>query len=127
MFNREANLIGFTLESFKLIDLIIIFWTSIIINPKPNSTAESIKKKNVKDSKFRLSYASPMKRVIIYKVIHKISAVNNKCRAVLMFNAILVNIIKKRKKIKLKSPKVIIYIDVYVAVLALKSLRKVVF
>jgi hypothetical protein len=93
-----------------------MFWTSIIINPKPNSTAESIRKKNVKDSKFRLSYASPIKRVIIYKVIHRISAVNSKCRAVLMFNAILVNIIKKRKKIKLKSPKVIIYVLVSVLI-----------
>ena len=41
--------------SFKLIDLVIIFWTNIIINPKPNSTADRIKKKNVNESIFRLS------------------------------------------------------------------------
>ena len=45
----------FTFESFRLIDLIIIFWTSIMTKPKPNSTADKIRKKNVSESRFRLS------------------------------------------------------------------------
>ena len=55
LLSREANLIGFTFESLRLIDLMIIFCTNIIIRPNPNSTADNIKKKNVKDSKFKLS------------------------------------------------------------------------
>lgn len=79
------------------------------MRPKPNSTADKIKKKNVNERRFKLSYASPIKSVIIYKVIHRISAVNSKCRAVFTFSAILANIIKNIKKIKLKSPSVIDY------------------
>ena len=109
LFNLEANFNGFTFESFKLIERIIIFCTNIIIRPSPNSTAESIKKKNVNDNKLRLSYDNPINKVITYKVIHKISAVKSRCRAVFTFKAILANSIKNKKNMKLKSPKVIIY------------------
>ena len=50
-----------------------------------------------------------MNSVIIYNVIQRISAVNSKCSAVLTFRAILANIIKNIKKMKLKSPNVIKY------------------
>ena len=46
-----------------------------------------------------------MKSTIEYKLIHKSSAVNNKCKAVLVFKSRLPRI-KKKKKIKVfKSPK----------------------
>ena len=82
-------------------------WTSIIISPRPNSTADKIKKKNVKDSILRLSNTRPINRHVIYKVIHNNSAVNNKCKAVLTLSAILINIIKNKMNIKFISPKTI--------------------
>jgi len=48
-----------------------------------------------------------MNRVIIYNVIQSISAVRSRCSAVFTFKAMLANMIKKIKKIKLKSPNVI--------------------
>lgn len=53
--NLEFNFNGLLLESFKLIERKMICCTSMITNPKPNSTAERIKKKNVKDNIFKLS------------------------------------------------------------------------
>ena len=44
---------------------------------------------------------------MIYNVIQSISAVRSKCKAVFTFRAILANIIKNIKNIKLKSPNVI--------------------
>ena len=82
-------------------------WTNIIIKPRPNSTADKIKKKNVNDSILRLSNTRPMNKHVMYKVIHKSSAVNNKCNAVLTFNAILINMIKNKINIKFISPKTI--------------------
>ena len=52
---REFNFNGLLFESFKLIDLKIMCCTSIITSPKPNSTAERIKKKKVNDRMFKLS------------------------------------------------------------------------
>jgi len=104
---REFNLSGLLFESFKLIDLKMMCCTSIIIKPNPNSTAERIKKKKVNDKMLRLSYTSPIDKQITYNVIHKSSAVNNKCSAVFIFNAMLVNIIKNRRNRKLISPKTI--------------------
>jgi hypothetical protein len=51
----------------------------------------------------------PIKREITYNVIHKNSAVNNKCNAVFTFIDILKNIIKNKIKIKFISPNVINY------------------
>ena len=74
----EANFMGFTLESFRFMDRIMMFWTNMIISPSPNSTADKIKKKKVRERRFILSYARPMNNVSIYKVIHKISAVSSR-------------------------------------------------
>lgn len=92
-------------ESFKLIDRRNIFCISININPIPNSTAESTKKKKVRDIKFTLSNNAPTLRTIRYKVIHKSSAVKSRCSAVVTLELIL---IKSRKNIiiyKFTSPK----------------------
>jgi hypothetical protein len=82
-----------------------MFWINIRINPKPNSTADKIKKKNVRDNKFVLLNNKPVYNVIMYKVIHINSAVNNKCKEVFTFKTILINIKKKIKNKKFKSPK----------------------
>ena len=74
------------------------------MSPSPNSTAERIKKKNVKDNIFKLSNSNPRINTIIYKVIHNSSAVNKRCNAVFIFNAILANIIKNNNNTKFKSP-----------------------
>ena len=79
--------------------------TSIIIKPRPNSTADSIKKKKVRDKIFKLSKINPINRQVIYNVIHNNSAVNNKCNAVLTFRAMLMNIIKNKMNIKFISPR----------------------
>jgi hypothetical protein len=46
--------------------------------PIPNSIAEKIKKKKVKESIFKLSYTRPTNKTIAYKVIHSNSAVRSK-------------------------------------------------
>ena len=51
-------------------------------SPIANSTAEKIKKKNVRDNIFKLSKANPVNKARAYKVIHNNSAVNSKCKAV---------------------------------------------
>ena len=86
-------------------DLRNIFCINIRIKPRPNSTADRIKKKNVKDNKFVLLNNKPIYNVIIYKVIHINSAVNNKCSEVFTFKTILIKIKKKIKNKKFKSPK----------------------
>lgn len=60
----------------------MIFWKSKIIKPIPNSTADSTKKKKVKEIIFKLSYIIPVNKTIEYKVIHNNSAVSNKWSAV---------------------------------------------
>lgn len=80
------------------------FCTNIITRPSPNSTADNIRKKNVNDSKLRLSNNKPSVNTMMYNVIHKNSAVSSKCNAVLMFRAILINNKEKRIITKLKSP-----------------------
>jgi hypothetical protein len=66
--------------------------------------ADNTKKKNVKDNKFKLSYVKPTRNTIAYKVIHRSSAVSNKCKAVLVLIKILINKIKKKKISRFKSP-----------------------
>ena len=78
-----------------------------MISPRPNSTADKIKKKKVNDNMFRLSNTRPINKHVIYKVIHSNSAVSSRCSAVLTFSAILMNIIKNRINIKFISPKTI--------------------
>lgn len=103
--NLFTNLNILVSESFRFKVLDKICCNKSNTNPTPNSIAENIKKKKVKDSKLRLSKANPVKSTIEYKVIHKSSAVNNKCKAVLVFKSRLPRI-KKKKKIKVfKSPK----------------------
>ena len=77
----------------------------MITNPTPNSTAENIKKKNVKESKFKLSYIIPINKVKAYRVIQSNSAVNNKCNEVLTLIISVLISIKKRIINKLTSPK----------------------
>jgi hypothetical protein len=67
--------------------------------------AEKIKKKKVSDRILRLSYTKPTKRTMEYKVIHSNSAVNNKCKAVLVLINKLLKIKKKKIKSVFKSPK----------------------
>lgn len=57
---------------------------------------------------FKLSNIKPINKQVIYNVIHNNSAVSSKCRAVLTFRAILINIMKNKINIKLISPKTII-------------------
>ena len=95
--------------SARLKDLNIIFWTSIKIKPNPNSTADNIKKKKVRESKFKLSNISPIIKEAAYNVIHNSSAVKSKCRAVLTFIAILAIKKKKINIIIFRSPILIIY------------------
>ena len=49
------NLKEFMSLSFKFIERFNRFWNNKIIKPMPNSMAEKIKKKKVKDNIFRLS------------------------------------------------------------------------
>ena len=51
---------------------------SIMTKPTANSTAEKIKKKNVKETRFRLSYDNPTINVKAYKVIQISSAVSRR-------------------------------------------------
>ena len=103
------NLNEFWVLSAKLRDLSIIFCTSIKIKPNPNSTADNIKKKKVRESRFKLSNISPIMREAAYNVIHNNSAVKSKCRAVLTFIAMLAIKKKKINIIIFRSPILIIY------------------
>jgi transketolase C-terminal domain/subunit len=73
-------------------------WISIITNPKANSAAEKIKKKNVNESMLTLSKIKPISKTIIYKDIHISSAVNKRCRAVFTLSIIVRKKQKNRKK-----------------------------
>jgi len=90
--------------SARLIDRVRMFCKSIRTKPTPNSIAESTKKKNVKASKFKLSYVKPTINTIAYNVIHNNSAVSNKCNAVFELINTLMSKIKKKKTNKFKSP-----------------------
>ena len=77
--------------------------------PIPNSTADSTRKKKVKESIFKLLYMNPITTTSIYRVTHKTSAVSSRCTAVLILTVTVSRIIKNRNSIKLISPKVINY------------------
>ena len=81
--------------------------TSIITKPKANSTAENIKKKNVKESILTLSKIKPTSKTIIYRDIHNNSAVKRRCRAVLTFSIIVRKKMKNKIKTRFKSPNII--------------------
>ena len=64
--NREApkvNLKGAFPPAFRLIVRVNRCCISIITSPTPNSTAEKIRKKKVRERTFRLSYSSPIIKV----------------------------------------------------------------
>ena len=107
--NLDANLKLFWVQSFRFIDRSSTFCTKIITRPNPNSTADNMRKKNVRDIKFKLSNISPEISVRMYRVIQRNSAVNKRCKEVLTFIVMLANIIIKSSIIKLISPKVISY------------------
>ena len=86
------------------IDLKNIFCTRIITSPIANSTADKTKKKNVRESKFTLSYRKPMNSTNKYKVIQSNSAVNSNWRALDGFTTKLANKRKNISKNKLVSP-----------------------
>ena len=79
--------------------------------PIPNSTADKTKKKKVREIIFMLSYRIPMCKTMIYRVIHKISAVNSRCKALETFKVTVIIIKKKITKYKFKSPINIKYIS----------------
>jgi hypothetical protein len=101
--NRE-NLFILLSFSFRFIDLNNKYCIRIRIIPTENSIAEKIKKKNVKDTRFKLSKIKPKNNTILYKDIHKSSAVNNidKEELILIIKEKSSNI--KEKKRMLKSP-----------------------
>ena len=73
--------------------------------PTPNSTAEKIKKKKVRETKFKLSYIIPTIRVKPYKVIQSNSAVRRRCKEVLVLvTRVLINTVKSSRK-RFTSPK----------------------
>ena len=77
----------------------------MMTRPTPNSTAEKIRKKNVSDSKFKLSYARPISKVKEYKVIQRSSAVNNKCNDVFVLVVKVLNRNRKSRSRMFVSPK----------------------
>ena len=89
------------------IDLSSKCCTSIITKPKANSTAENIRKKNVRESILTLSKMKPTSKTIIYKDIHSNSAVKSRCRAVFTFSIIVKKNIKNKIKTRFKSPNII--------------------
>lgn len=93
-------------------DRVIIFWNNNKTKPIPNSIAEKTKKKKVKDKIFKLSYTNPINKTIAYKVIHNNSAVNNKCKEVLVLIKIL-NKIKKKKRNNIFKLSTIIFIVLF--------------
>ena len=73
--------------------------------PIENSTAEKIKKKNVKETKFKLSKIKPVRSATAYNVIHKSSAVNKRWIEVLVCTSRVLTRIKNNMNNKFKSPK----------------------
>ena len=88
--------------------------------PRPNSTAESIKKKNVRESKLTLSKIKPTKSTITYKDIQSNSAVNSKCNAVLTFSTMVKKNIKNSIRTRFKSPNIIYYVSIISLELSLR-------
>ena len=78
---------------------------SIRTNPTENSTAEKIKKKNVSDRRFKLSYIKPTSKVSAYSVIHTNSAVKSRCKAVFTWVVSVVRSTKVRIITRFMSPK----------------------
>ena len=78
------------------------FCISIITKPIPNSTADIINRKKVRDSIFKLSYNKATESDIRYRVIHKNSAVSNRWSEVVTFITKL-ETIKKNISIKIFS------------------------
>ena len=85
--------------SFNIIERERIFWKSKRTTPIPNSIAEKTKKKNVKDSTFKLSKNKPINKTITYNVIQSNSAVNKRWRA----EFVLIKTLKMSKKNKINS------------------------
>lgn len=100
-----TNLKIFVSESFKFKVLRRICCSNSKTKPTPNSIAEKMRKKNVRDSIFKLSYTSPTNKTIEYRVIQSNSAVNNKCNAVFVLINKLPRIKKKKINKVFKSPK----------------------
>lgn len=103
--NRLTNLKTLVSLSFKFNVRRRMCCSNNRIKPTPSSNAENIKKKNVKPRMFKLSYIRPINNIIAYKVIHRSSAVNNKCKAVFVLIRRLPNMKKKKMNNKFKSPK----------------------
>jgi hypothetical protein len=89
---------------FKEIDLKNTFWIRIITSPIPNSTADSTRKKNVRERKFTLSYNNPIDKERTYSVIQSISAVRSRCRAVFTLTIIVTSIKKNSIENRFRSP-----------------------
>jgi len=88
-----------------------MFWHRINTNPTPNSTAEKTRKKKLNESTLRLSKQYPKSIAIPYKVIHRISAIINKCKEVFEFKRILKNININKQNNKEISFKIIFFIN----------------
>ena len=73
--------------------------------PTPNSTAEKIRKKKVRERILRLSYARPNTKVSAYNVIHRSSAVRRRWRDVLVWVAKVISRNKKNVSMICISPK----------------------
>ena len=103
--NRFTNLKILFSFSYKLKERVSKCWNKSKTKPTPNSIAENIRKKNVRDNKLRLSYINPINKVTTYKVIQRSSAVKRRCKAVLV---VLKKVLKSKKKRRIKvfkSPK----------------------
>ena len=78
---------------------------SIITKPTANSTAEKIKKKNVKETRFKLSYTNPTINVKAYRVIQMSSAVSRRWSEVFVWVIKVLESIKNKINKRFKSPK----------------------
>jgi hypothetical protein len=78
---------------------------SIITKPTANSTAEKIKKKNVKETRFKLSYDNPIINVKAYKVIQISSAVSRRWSEVFVWVIKVLESMKNKINKRFKSPK----------------------
>ena len=84
---------------------VIVCWNNVKTSPTENSTAESIRKKNVKETKFRLSLAKPLTKVREYNVIQINSAVRRRWIDELVYTTNDERRTKKSKIKRLMSPK----------------------
>ena len=91
--------------AFKLIVRVSKCCMSIITKPTANSTAEKIKKKNVKETRFKLSYANPTINVKAYRVIQMSSAVSRRWSEVFVWIIKVLESIKNKINKRFKSPK----------------------